>query len=62
MPTEMGSEAVEIVTMAMDKFQSNKNYEVSFFLVPSIIDWPISPKTSKLIRTSFNATSIYYLF
>ena len=28
MPSEMASEAVEIVTMAMDKFQSNKNYEV----------------------------------
>ena len=28
MPTEMGSEAVEIVTMAMDKYQANKNYEV----------------------------------
>jgi len=31
MPTEMGSEAVEIVTMALDKFQANKNYEVSCF-------------------------------
>ena len=29
MPTEMGGEAVEIITMALDKFQSNRNYEVS---------------------------------
>ena len=29
MPTEMGGEAVEIITMALDKFQSNKNYEVT---------------------------------
>ena len=29
MPTEMGGEAVEIITMAVDKFQANKNYEVS---------------------------------
>lgn len=29
MPTEMGGEAVEIITMAVDKFQANTNYEVS---------------------------------
>jgi hypothetical protein len=28
MPTEMGAEAVEIITMAVDKFQAKKNYEV----------------------------------
>jgi hypothetical protein len=28
MPTEMGAEAVEIITMGIDKFQSKKNYEV----------------------------------
>ena len=28
MPTEMGAEAVEIITMAIDKFQAKKNYEV----------------------------------
>ena len=28
MPTELGGEAVEIITLALDKFQSNKNYEV----------------------------------
>ena len=28
MPTEMGGETVEIITMAMDKYQGNKNYEV----------------------------------
>jgi len=28
MPTEMGSEAVEIITMATDKFHATKNYEV----------------------------------
>ena len=28
MPTEMRGEAVEIITMSLDKFQSNKNYEV----------------------------------
>lgn len=29
MPTEMGAETVEIITMAVDKFQSTKNYEVN---------------------------------
>lgn len=29
MPTEMGAETVEIITMAVDKFQGTKNYEVS---------------------------------
>lgn len=28
MPTEMGSEAVDIITMATDKFHATKNYEV----------------------------------
>jgi hypothetical protein len=28
MPTEMGAEAVEMVTMAVDKFQATNNYEV----------------------------------
>ncbi len=28
MPTEMGAETVEIITMAVDKFQGTKNYEV----------------------------------
>ena len=31
MPTEMGGEAVEIITMAVDKFQANTNYEVSWW-------------------------------
>ena len=30
MPTEMGAEAVEIITMAVDKFQAKKNYEVGY--------------------------------
>jgi len=38
MPTEMGSEAVEIVTMAMDKFQSNKNYESAAQLIKNTMD------------------------
>jgi hypothetical protein len=29
MPTEMGSEAVEIITMAADKFHATRNYEAS---------------------------------
>ena len=29
MPSEMGAEAVEIITMAIDKHQAKKNYEVS---------------------------------
>ena len=31
MPTEMGSEAVEIITMATDKFHAAKNYEVHIY-------------------------------
>ena len=31
MPTEMGAEAVEIITMSVDKFQTKKNYEVRTF-------------------------------
>ena len=38
MPTEMGGETVEIITMAMDKFQGTKNYEVSItVMIPCII-------------------------
>lgn len=38
MPTEMGGETVEIITMAMDKFQGTKNYEVSItVMIPYII-------------------------
>jgi len=38
MPTEMGSEAVEIVTMALDKFQANKNYEAAAQLIKNTMD------------------------
>ena len=34
MPTEMGAEAIEIITMAVDKFQAKKNYEVRRICAP----------------------------
>lgn len=38
MPTEMGAETVEIITMAVDKFQATKNYESAAQLVKNTLD------------------------
>eukprot|EP00979_Chaetoceros_neogracilis_P011312 scaffold2753_cov238-Chaetoceros_neogracile.AAC.1 len=38
MPTEMGGEAVEIITMAVDKFQAKKNYEGAAQLIKNTMD------------------------
>ena len=38
MPTEMGNEAVEVCTMALDKFQSNRDYEGASVLIKNTLD------------------------
>lgn len=38
MPTEMGAECVEIITMGVDKFQGTKNYEVRML---SMVGWSV---------------------
>ena len=38
MPTEMGNEAVEVVTMALDKFQANRDYEGASVLIKNTLD------------------------
>jgi hypothetical protein len=48
MPTEMGGEAVEIITMAVDKFQAKKNYEVRYQA-----DWSHSHLLSSCSLTVF---------
>eukprot|EP00592_Proboscia_alata_P018271 CAMPEP_0194406782 /NCGR_PEP_ID=MMETSP0176-20130528/4882_1 /TAXON_ID=216777 /ORGANISM="Proboscia alata, Strain PI-D3" /LENGTH=77 /DNA_ID=CAMNT_0039206101 /DNA_START=8 /DNA_END=238 /DNA_ORIENTATION=+ len=43
MPTEMGQESVEIVTMALDKYQNNKNYEAAAQLIKNTMDKKFGP-------------------
>ena len=38
MPTEMGNEAVEVCTMALDKFQSSRDYEGASVLIKNTLD------------------------
>ena len=38
MPTEMGNEAVEVCTMALDKFNSNRDYEGATVLIKNTLD------------------------
>ncbi|GFH51384.1 Dynein light chain 4, axonemal [Chaetoceros tenuissimus] len=38
MPTEMGGEAVEIITMAIDKHQAKKNYESAAQMIKNTMD------------------------
>ncbi len=38
MPPEIGNEAVEIISMAVDKFQSTKNYEAAAQMVKNNMD------------------------
>ena len=38
MPTEMGSETLEVITMSIDKFQSTKNYEAAALLIKNTLD------------------------
>jgi len=38
MPSEIGNEAVEIIAMAVDKFQNSKNYEAAAQLVKNTMD------------------------
>lgn len=50
MPTEMGAEAVEMVTMAVDKFQATNNYEVRVI------------KEEGLSRTKYSNTNLILEF
>ena len=38
MPTEMGNEAVEVCTMALDKFNANRDYEGASVLIKNTLD------------------------
>lgn len=38
MPTEMGNEAVEVCTMALDKFQGSADYEGASVLIKNTLD------------------------
>lgn len=38
MPTEMGNEVVEVCTMALDKFNSNRDYEGASLLIKNTLD------------------------
>mmetsp|Transcript_21656 Transcript_21656/g.32324 ORF Transcript_21656/g.32324 Transcript_21656/m.32324 type:complete len:109 (+) Transcript_21656:69-395(+) len=38
MPSEMGNETVEILTMAMDKFLATKNYEAASQFIKTTLD------------------------
>mmetsp|Transcript_6627 Transcript_6627/g.11812 ORF Transcript_6627/g.11812 Transcript_6627/m.11812 type:complete len:110 (-) Transcript_6627:1814-2143(-) len=38
MPTEMGNEAVEVCTMALDKFLANRDYEGASVLIKNTLD------------------------
>ena len=38
MPTEMGNEAVEVCTMALDKFQASRDYEAASILIKNTLD------------------------
>lgn len=38
MPTEMGNEAVEVCTMALDKFQASHDYEGASVLIKNTLD------------------------
>jgi len=38
MPTEMGNEAVEVCTMALDKFNASRDYENASVLIKNTLD------------------------
>ena len=38
MPTEMGTEVVEVCTTALDKFQTNRDYEGASVLIKNSLD------------------------
>lgn len=38
MPTEMGNEAVEVCTMALDKFNANRDFESASVLIKNTLD------------------------
>ncbi|KAL7482204.1 hypothetical protein ACHAW6_012100 [Cyclotella cf. meneghiniana] len=38
MPTELGNEAVEVCTTALDKFQNSRDYEGASVLIKNILD------------------------
>ena len=38
MPQEMATETLEVITMAVDKFQTAKNYEAAALLIKNTLD------------------------
>jgi hypothetical protein len=53
MPTEMGSDAVDIATMAIDKFQSTNDYESASALIKNSLDKKFGPSWQCAVGEGF---------
>ena len=53
MPTEMGNDAVDIATMAIDKFQSTNDYESASTLIKNSLDKKFGPSWQTVVGEGF---------
>ena len=53
MPTEMGNDAVDIATMAIDKFQSTNDYESASTLIKNSLDKKFGPSWQSVVGEGF---------
>ena len=53
MPTEMGNDAVDIATMAIDKFQSTNDYESTSALIKNSLDKKFGPSWQCAVGEGF---------
>lgn len=53
MPTEMGNEAVEVCTMALDKFLANRDWESASILIKNTLDKKFGASWACVIGEAF---------
>ena len=68
MPTEMGNEVVEVCTMALDKFNSNRDYEGASLLIKNTLDkkfgtsWQVAVGEGFGFDISCNRSNLLHLY